>query len=119
VREGRYDVSQLEASSAIILIGHVTAVKKGADLSDTATIKVVSVLKGKLADQELTLDYRARAREERDLRTFRIKRGSSGIFFLSSVDAGKATLVMPGGMAFFPIPTYVGAQQGLEKKPKR
>ena len=109
VREGRYDITQLESIAEIIIIGHITEIQKGEDVSDIATVKVISVLKGDVSDKIIYLKYPARTKEIRDTRTLTLKRGKSGVFFLKPVVDGQATTATFGSIALFSqIPTYIG-----------
>ncbi len=109
VREGRYDITQLESISEIIIIGHITDIRRGEDVYDIATVMVISVLKGDVSEKIISFKYPARTKEIRDTRTLSLKRGKSGVFFLKSVVDGQATTATFGSIAFFyQIPTYVG-----------
>ena len=53
VREGKYDITQLEPIAEIIIIGHITDIQKGEDVYNIATVKVISVLKGSVSDNNI------------------------------------------------------------------
>ena len=93
------DLAKLAPQSELIVVGVVTAISATDDTSDTVAVQVVSTLKGKPDVKSFSLRLRNKGVRDFDPR---LAVGDQGVFFLKSVEGGRAELTYWGSIAVVP-----------------
>jgi len=93
------DLDKLAPQSELIVIGVVTAISASDAESDTVTVRVISSLKGKTDAKSFSLRLRNKGVKDFDPR---LAAGDQGVFFLKSIDGGRAELAYWGSIAVMP-----------------
>ncbi|QJW97540.1 hypothetical protein [Frigoriglobus tundricola] len=93
------DLGKLAPQSELIVVGVVTAVSDSDAASDTISVQVISTLKGKAEAKSFSLRLRNKGVKDFDPR---LAVGDQGVFFLKSIEGGRAELTYWGSIAVIP-----------------
>ena len=93
------DLDKLASQSKLIVLGVVTAITDSDDASDTVSVRVISPLKGKSEAKSFSLRLRNKGVKGFDP-TLAV--GDQGVFFLKSIEGGRADLTYWGSIAVMP-----------------
>ena len=93
------DLDKLAPQSELIVVGVVTAISDSDAESDTISVRVVSPLKGKMEAKSFSLRLRNKGVKDFDP-TLAV--GDQGVFFLKSIEGGRAELTYWGSIAVMP-----------------
>lgn len=93
------DLEKLAPQSEVIVVGTVTAISDRDAESDTVSVRVVSVIKGKSDAKSFSLRLRNKGVKDFDPK---LVVGDQGVFFLKSIKDGRAELTYWGSIAIMP-----------------
>lgn len=93
------DLAKVAPQSELIVVGVVTAISATDAESDTVAVQVVSTLKGKPDVKSFSLRLRNKGVRDFDPR---LAVGDQGVFFLKSIEGGRAELTYWGSIAVVP-----------------
>ena len=93
------DLDKLAPQSELIVVGVVTAISDSDTESDTISVSVISALKGKTEAKSFSLRLRNKGVKDFDP-TLAV--GDQAVFFLKSIEGGRAELTYWGSIAVMP-----------------
>ncbi len=105
------ELAQLSDSAEVVVLAQVVKVTKISAEADETTIKVGTILKGKLGAGKLKVVLTTRGVKGFDPA---MKVGDTGVFFLKEVKTKEAKLAYPGSVAVFSRPNFIVSERSYE-----